>query len=178
MLFPFRDHPRICGEKENVGMYFKVKEGSPPHMRGKAATGQSWEQAYRITPAYAGKRNPRCSKRNTGGDHPRICGEKCNESAPLVSMVGSPPHMRGKGKKDRDYRQRPGITPAYAGKSHFAGCPAFCRKDHPRICGEKAVSATGGGNDEGSPPHMRGKVPLRLWHSARRGITPAYAGKR
>ena len=52
------------------------------------------------------------------------------------------------------------------------------RWDHPRVCGEKIWSSTTRRAISGSPPRMRGKglpgdpVPLR------RGITPAYAGKR
>ena len=49
--------------------------------------------------------------------------------------------------------------------------------DHPRTCGENAISYTTGTVTEGSPPHLRGKLvrienaipPIR--------ITPAPAGK-
>ena len=31
-----RDHPRICGEKQDVKLTMNAGQGSPPHMRGKA----------------------------------------------------------------------------------------------------------------------------------------------
>ena len=50
------------------------------------------------------------------------------------------------------------ITPAYAGKRlRFHG---FCTwgRDHPRLCGEKALSISMPSWSQGSPPPMRGKV--------------------
>ncbi len=50
------DHPRLCGEK-NIEMISKISHhGSPPPMRGKVRVGEAYSRAYRITPAYAGKR--------------------------------------------------------------------------------------------------------------------------
>ena len=85
--------------------------------------------------------------------------------------------MRGKGGLAGDELSRDGITPAYAGKSTEREDKVAERKDHPRICGEKALTLRFWGPPSGSPPHMRGKVRLcyRLCHSIR--ITPAYAGK-
>ena len=51
-----RDHPRICGEKYPSGGRPHCGGGSPPHMRGKGASGKQWADLWRITPAYAGKR--------------------------------------------------------------------------------------------------------------------------
>ena len=72
--------------------------------------------------------------------------------------MGSPPHMRGKVK-----RQQATAPPG---------------QDHPRVCGEKGDDWDSYNMDTGSPPRMRGKdcgvadmvLPVR--------ITPAYAGKR
>ena len=72
---------------------------------------------------------------------------------------------------------RPGITPAYAGKSlHF---PFACclTRDHPRIRGEKQVSHVRCQSALGSPPHTRGKVILFSIYGVIDRITPAYAGK-
>ena len=69
------------------------------------------------------------------------------------------------------------ITPAHAGKRlsvRFNNTPV---KDHPRTCGEKRASKASSGIAIGSPPHMRGKVPLSLMHLFQNGITPAHAGK-
>ena len=71
--------------------------------------------------------------------------------------MGSPPHTRGKLIDVLMTLLEPRITPAYAGKisrgAGFAPSPA----DHPRIRGENASTAVFGVEDDGSPPHTRGK---------------------
>ena len=93
-------------------------------------------------------------------------------------VTGSPPHMRGKelGKHLRLADGR--ITPAYAGKRRAQRVHLPLTGDHPRICGEKLLSAGKQNARLGSPPHMRGKAPPLLPHHVVYGITPAYAGKR
>ena len=50
------DHPRLCGEKQNVMQSGLQSAGSPPPMRGKdSPVGQAAGETG-ITPAYAGKR--------------------------------------------------------------------------------------------------------------------------
>ena len=93
-------------------------------------------------------------------------------------MWGSPPHMRGKGKSLCDDLQRVGITPAYAGKRRLRSRPGDGRKDHPRVCGEKRIFRFKLTPIVGSPPRMRGKGLSAFRRSHRKGITPAYAGKR
>ena len=65
--------------------------------------------------------------------------------------------MRGKVPVLRESNEVDGITPAYAGKS--------------------AALLVQQGNEEGSPPPMRGKELLLKIDLQRRRITPAYAGK-
>ena len=50
-------------------------------------------------------------------------------------------------------------------------------KDHPRVCGEKAVCHADAAAGVGSPPRMRGKVLAKMAKVDGAGITPAYAGK-
>ena len=51
-------------------------------------------------------------------------------------------------------------------------------RDHPRVCGEKAVAVVSSSFTLGSPPRVRGKDGVTyLVHSSNR-ITPACAGKR
>ena len=73
---PWRDHPRVCGEKRLSISSAKPRLGSPPRMRGKGAGGQAAGQQRGITPAYAGKRTNLTRKESRGQDHPRVCGEK------------------------------------------------------------------------------------------------------
>ena len=72
----WRDHPRVCGEKWKVWPGLLPLSGSPPRMRGKAATGR-----LIVTVTV---------------DHPRVCGEKLSSRAGRPLTRGSPPRMRGK----------------------------------------------------------------------------------
>ena len=54
----FRDHPRVCGEKEFSRLTSKPGLGSPPRMRGKGLAGREAGRQGGITPAYAGKSPP------------------------------------------------------------------------------------------------------------------------
>ena len=91
-------------------------------------------------------------------DHPRTRGEKLSYSHHTESIVGSPPHTRGKAFRLSWLCFPTRITPAHAGKS-------FC-------C--KAVHFV----KVGSPPHTRGKVSHIPSPSSQSRITPAHAGKR
>ena len=71
-----RDHPRVCGEKYQLGVVKPLHEGSPPRMRGKAYKGADQTTRRGITPAYAGKSIYVLAVRCLYGDHPRVCGEK------------------------------------------------------------------------------------------------------
>mgnify|MGYP005763080647 CR=1 FL=1 len=69
-----------------------------------------------ITPARAGKRDRRRSRRSPPRDHPRTRGEKYLESVALQLHTGSPPHARGKVLLSLLYESGNRITPARAGK--------------------------------------------------------------
>ena len=86
--------------------------------------------------------------------------------------------MRGKVSAERARRNNTGITPAYAGKSFQVLHYLFVIWDHPRVCGEKMLSSIHTVTFLGSPPRMRGKATPLILGLLRRGITPAYAGKR
>ena len=71
-----RDHPRVCGEKGRKMKQQFIGLGSPPRMRGKGELRGEPGKDGGITPAYAGKRNPRLGHKSRVWDHPRVCGEK------------------------------------------------------------------------------------------------------
>ena len=152
-----RDHPRLCGEKQALRALQQCLEGSPPPMRGKVVLYvvlQIWD---RITPAYAGKRQSSFYAWYTGGDHPRLCGEKYRGGRTTSKNMGSPPPMRGKADVVNAFNTGGRITPAYAGKRIENPIPMKIFKDHPRLCGEKSAR-------------------ILCWSTTSR-ITPAYAGK-
>ena len=151
--------------------------GSPPPMRGKAWIPYFAACSTRITPAYAGKsmRFNHASSRER--DHPRLCGEKCNFSAHVSSLVGSPPPMRGKANVLPSFKLVARITPAYAGKSTLYSLYSDSAGDHPRLCGEKGLLRQSKRAIPGSPPPMRGKDRNIQQKQNQKRITPAYAGK-
>ena len=132
------------------------------------------------------------------GDHPRLCGEKATHyltskqnlritpayagKSTIINVEfdpngGSPPPMRGKVERRTVDRSIPRITPAYAGKRITRHFQMDMYGDHPRLCGEKVQTASGIAPMTGSPPPMRGKACKTGQGHAKRGITPAYAGK-
>ena len=86
-------------------------------MRGKARRARFFDVVSGITPAYAGKRTWYIANGQGEQDHPRVCGEKKAYKDGKEEGEGSPPRMRGKEKTQHVVVKRPGITPAYAGKS-------------------------------------------------------------
>ena len=91
-----RDHPRLCGEKQHFFYFLVYTGGSPPPMRGKVLQSKKNHATGGITPAYAGKSCNRFRTSGSGGDHPRLCGEKPASSSLVMFQPGSPPPMRGK----------------------------------------------------------------------------------
>ena len=172
-----RDHPRMCGEKYQSGYYAGKADGSPPHVRGKAAAQIGKTDAFRITPACAGKSAGLRHSCRSQRDHPRMCGEKLGVDTVKPGILGSPPHVRGKVKvidgKNGMFR----ITPACAGKRAAIRHIVKSCRDHPRMCGEKSLLTWHSVSMMGSPPHVRGKVKTfsSSIHPSR--ITPACAGK-
>ena len=147
-------------------------------MRGKGNVPGPQLGATRITPAYAGKSTPLLLPKRSCRDHPRVCGEKCMALFKNWLVLGSPPRMRGKVGNAVCGHALAGITPAYAGKRCERCDHRAAHQDHPRVCGEKLVSAIVYYTQLGSPPRMRGKGCILAGGVGAQGITPAYAGKR
>ena len=127
-------------------------------MRGKVLQSKKNHATGGITPAYAGKSCNRFRTSGSGGDHPRLCGEKPASSSLVMFQPGSPPPMRGKVLCKPLYGVFQRITPAYAGKSTSFLLLNYIIQDHPRLCGEKMPRERSGQLHQGSPPPMRGKV--------------------
>ena len=174
----YRDHPRVCGEK-NVRLLFLSKVlGSPPRVRGKVAFSYSVASRLRITPACAGKSSGISPIFSLYSDHPRVCGEKSPSPEKQNPPSGSPPRVRGKERCRSRQTVRRRITPACAGKRSAACIWPPLRKDHPRVCGEKTGTSSSPGMMFGSPPRVRGKGEREVQYGLLPGITPACAGKR
>ena len=152
------DHPRVCGEKRQLRRCPFRFRGSPPRMRGKVLCHRVRAGRIGITPAYAGKSARGIFRFGPVRDHPRVCGEKIFCHSVVLRLLGSPPRMRGKVTLEVTYATKPGITPAYAGKSIRATAILRQSRDHPRVCGEKKGLHGRGAGPHGSPPRMRGKA--------------------
>ena len=139
--WPERDHPRVCGEKVWRDIKRAEAVGSPPRMRGKADLAYRRCAHPRITPAYAGKSGNLSFSVMSSADHPRVCGEKGLARMWTRSTRGSPPRMRGKAPITLLMLLGPRITPAYAGKRFRRLFLRVPYRDHPRVCGEKALFA-------------------------------------
>ena len=131
------DHPRVCGEKKEIGEVFKKNRGSPPRVRGKVHYFSTQICMDRITPACAGKSTPAVKRHGRAEDHPRVCGEKLQKPSEICLDRGSPPRVRGKVINIFPASAFMGITPACAGKSALEHQPTERHWDHPRVCGEK-----------------------------------------
>ena len=172
------DHPRVCGEKYIMHSRQSNTVGSPPRVRGEGTSSLISSPSTRITPACAGRSPLQKAGRHRGLDHPRVCGEKAAKREHIPTWSGSPPRVRGEGRKKRRQLCRNGITPACAGRScgkinndlNPEDHPRVCgekveasgaldpEEDHPRVCGEKQNSSGSAGKSMGSPPRVRGEV--------------------
>ena len=134
-------------------------------------------QRERITPADAGKTVEDAETLPRSRDHPRGCGENENIFAKRAKTLGSPPRMRGKRERRRIHTAVRRITPADAGKTAVLEELGLVYEDHPRGCGENAVTPPRTKRLSGSPPRMRGKPLFSALGGNNSRITPADAGK-
>ena len=165
------------GEKQRRLLSGPADGGSPPRRRGKVAESLDGSLCLRITPAWAGKRFWNRPWVWATSDHPRVGGEKPLYDPAHLGPQGSPPRRRGKGKSAHGASGRNRITPAWAGKRHLYNYLYRNGKDHPRMGGEKILSALRYPAHGGSPPHGRGKEETGTEVKLNYGITPAWAGK-
>ena len=154
-----------------------ISLGSPPRVRGKLKQATLFRMADRITPACAGKTDPRKNRLWGAEDHPRVCGENTRHWGCPVKSPGSPPRVRGKLASYIDYIAKTRITPACAGKTHRHCQKTAHIQDHPRVCGENLKRAVAIRECAGSPPRVRGKPSCATCIESSPRITPACAGK-
>ena len=151
------DHPRGCGENQDVSATSRKTAGSPPRMRGKLLLPVQPDRTARITPADAGKTRLQRQLFAELRDHPRGCGENLPSATGTATILGSPPRMRGKPLKKAIESGENRITPADAGKTKSLAGGVRRTRDHPRGCGENFPADSPVKPCTGSPPRMRGK---------------------
>ena len=166
----------MCGEQLDTNLTNIWKVGSPPRVRGTAASENHESHGARITPACAGNRPHRALEIHLHRDHPRVCGEQTLMAEDGKMNKGSPPRVRGTESANETARVGQGITPACAGNSEGAKKARILGKDHPRVCGEQSQNLAALNGYKGSPPRVRGTEKSRLAYLFYYRITPACAG--
>jgi len=171
-----RDHPRVCGNYRNIGVFYVYILGSPPRVRELRFGFRGILLVSRITPACAG------ITANAGGnllvtwDHPRVCGNYTGYLTLIDSNYGSPPRVRELPECVSALVQQAGITPACAGITTPPEPLLTGSRDHPRVCGNYLLIASPLAVMPGSPPRVRELLPACCNTPHRSGITPACAG--
>ncbi len=193
---PRRDHPRVCGEHPHKAIADSGFPGSSPRVRGTPAALLGSDQHRGSSPRVRGTQNieiidnladgiiPACAG-NTGGwqllvgrhgDHPRVCGEHPRSSSLTMPPAGSSPRVRGTLHVHDVRGGLRGIIPACAGNTTGSFPPAWCRWDHPRVCGEHVFTIPGHIPAWGSSPRVRGTPRMTVRGLGAVGIIPACAG--
>ena len=170
------DHPRVCGEHEDLWHKVIQPAGSSPHMRGARPATALDPVPWGIIPAYAGSTPTRWPSTKCSRDHPRVCGEHPGPGPAQQPGRGSSPRMRGALDRGIPGIGIPGIIPAYAGSTIIPRKEYYREWDHPRVCGEHRFYAHGAKRVKGSSPRMRGARSKNMSVKDVDGIIPAYAG--
>ena len=149
-------HPRIRGERYCKIISQCVSVGSSPHTRGTHLWSCIVGQPVRFIPAYAGNAPA--------------------PGAPVISVIGSSPHTRGTPHAAASQLPARRFIPAYAGNAARGRGGRFRVTVHPRIRGERSLSAGVVIPRSGSSPHTRGTPPFEVPAIGRLRFIPAYAG--
>ena len=171
------DHPRGCGEKWVIQASRLFRKGSSPRVRGEGRGRRARALRKGIIPAGAGRSWRSENQKGEGGDHPRGCGEKLHKGEGVSALKGSSPRVRGEAVDAEQDPAGRGIIPAGAGRSSSFRWSKCLAGDHPRGCGEKAVSPESEESPEGSSPRVRGEEQVADHPNAHAGIIPAGAGR-
>ena len=94
-----------------------------------------------------------------------------------ATLLGSPPHARGRRTLGLWMLEPTRITPACAGKTKCLDSLYWALEDHPRMRGEDPDWLHLLLPHSGSPPHARGRPLAKLSKTGSTRITPACAGK-
>ena len=171
--------------------------GSSPHARGTQQDVRRHRQLVRFIPACAGNAIVRRFDRSSGPVHPRMRGERQDNTSATIPNNGSSPHARGTHPTRQKGRDVHRFIPACAGNAlhasrtrprpngsspHARGTPVVAPVDH--AAGRFIPACAGNaGSDfvEAFPvpvhPRMRGeRQHVRLIYGGRRGSSPHARG--
>ena len=86
-------------------------------MRGTLAHVDVLDDDVRFIPAYAGNAELQLRFKSANAVHPRVCGERVQQSGEMEMPNGSSPRMRGTLRTREQKIQRDRFIPAYAGNA-------------------------------------------------------------
>ncbi len=144
--------------------------------REPTAMDRTRRRDLRIIPACAGnaRRVPR--RRAANADHPRMRGERASQAPGPPTAAGSSPHARGTRENVGNAGWSSRIIPACAGNAFTLNSTHFIAPDHPRMRGERELSARISAASCGSSPHARGTRARDDAGCGQGRIIPACAG--
>ena len=145
----------MCGKDASMLSMTTEYLGSPPRVRERLRRDDTQRDAYRITPACAGKTFQQLLAQISEQDHPRVCGKDKRRGEARRLHQGSPPRVRERLNMLNVHRAFLGITPACAGKTVVVAVVGDKLRDHPRVCGKDPDSSTLFICGLGSPPRVR-----------------------
>ena len=150
--------------------------GSSPRLRGTRVQARQGRARHGIIPALAGNTSECDFLSTLFWDHPRACGEHARSADAPSTWMGSSPRLRGTRAGDGVGDLVPGIIPALAGNTAGDVRATAAATDHPRACGEHAMSCVQVTKSMGSSPRLRGTQGRRGVDCNHTGIIPALAG--
>ncbi len=169
-------HPRVCGERIDLGAQAGVITGSSPRVRGTRATADVRSPSARFIPACAGNANPIFRYHCAIPVHPRVCGERQPDISLPLRDSGSSPRVRGTLSSCGANTVANRFIPACAGNASQPPNASTSQTVHPRVCGERRRGGLPATLWLGSSPRVRGTqfIPESSYTGCR--FIPACAG--
>jgi len=169
-------HPRVCGERDVGPLLVDDDDGSSPRVRGTRRPACLTPPRRRFIPACAGNAQTARNRPASASVHPRVCGERIEDSDAEHQTAGSSPRVRGT-RRDPAAPQEPRrFIPACAGNASARTPRRPSREVHPRVCGERSHRDPLRIACRGSSPRVRGTQRQGARHRVAGRFIPACAG--
>ena len=170
------EDPRGCGDDVSQSSIVPSAGGRPPRVRGRREVGLGRDVDEGKTPAGAGTTATAGRRDPTAGEDPRGCGDDTTYEGETLDMVGRPPRVRGRPRRDDVAERGHRKTPAGAGTTGRSSRSTPGRREDPRGCGDDLLMASHVARSSGRPPRVRGRPRSGLLGHPGQRKTPAGAG--
>ncbi len=168
--------PRVRGDRPHSPDLAYPTLESPPRTRGSTQPRFALLRSHPVSPAYAGiDPSPPPNTRSATG-LPRVRGDRPKWGFALQLLDVSPPRTRGSTRHTPAGRQRPWVSPAYAGIDLKMRNQDFEIQRLPRVRGDRPLPVVVERVSIVSPPRTRGSTSGSGSRRCRCRVSPAYAG--